>query len=311
MKIGFIGLGNMGASLAKAVLQAKMGAQILLANRSQAKVDAFIADFGGQASSNEEIFAEADVIFLGVKPAQFSELLSQYQTILEKRDSLLLISMAAGLALEKLASLLPSQHRIIRMMPNTPASIGQGVISYALSSNCSTADSDLFCQLLAKAGLLVELGEGLIDAATGLAGCGPAFVYLFIEALADAGVQTGLPRETALKMAAQTVVGAGQLVLESQQHPGVLKDQVCSPGGSTIAGVASLEAHAFRGTVMDAVGQAYKRTHELGKSEVVLYASFMVADTLRKSLQTASASPCRTQVQPAASFLVCTSIFIE
>ena len=255
MKIGFIGLGNMGASLAKAVLQAKTGAQILLANRSQAKVDAFIANFGGQASSNEEIFAEADVIFLGVKPAQFSDLLSQYQTILEKRESLLLISMAAGLTLEKLASLLP----------NTPVAIGQGVISYAMSVNCRAEDSELFCQLLAKAGLLVELGDGLIDAATGLAGCGPAFVYLFIEALADAGVQIGLPREMALKMAAQTVVGAGQMVLESQQHPGVLKDQVCSPGGSTIAGVASLEEHAFRGTVMDAVHQSYKRTQELGK----------------------------------------------
>ena len=265
MKIGFIGLGNMGASLAKSVLQARPSDEILLANRSQAKVDAFIADFGGQASSNEEIFAEADVIFFFFFPAQFSELLSQYQMILEKRESLLLISMAAGLTLEKLASLIPSQHRIIRMMPNTPASIGQGVISYALFPNCMVEDSELFCQLLAKAGLLVELGEGLIDAATGLAGCGPAFVYLFIEALADAGVQMGLPRETALKMAAQTVVGAGKLVLESQEHPGVLKDQVCSPGGSTIAGVASLEAHAFRGTVMDAVHQAYKRTQELGK----------------------------------------------
>ena len=265
MKIGFIGLGNMGASLAKAVLQAKTCAQILLANRSQAKVDAFIANFGGQASSNEEIFAEADVIFLGVKPAQFSDLLSQYQTILEKRESLLLISMAAGLTLEKLASLLPSQHRIIRIMPNTPVAIGQGVISYALSENCRAEDRELLCQLLAKAGLLVEFGDGLIDAATGLAGCGPAFVYLSIEALADAGVQTGLPRERALKMAAQTVVGAGQMVLERQQHPGVLKDQVCSPGGSTIAGVASLEEHAFRGTVMDAVHQAYKRTQELGK----------------------------------------------
>ena len=265
MKIGFIGLGNMGASLAKAVWQANRTDKFLLSNLSQDRVDDFIASYGGQASSNEEIFSEADVIFLGVKPAQFSDLLSQYQTILEKRESLLLISMAAGLTLEKLASLLPSQHRIIRMMPNTPASIGQGVISYALSPNCRAEDSELFCQLLAKAGLLVELGESLIDAATGLAGCGPAFVYLFIEALADAGVQTGLPREIALKMAAQTVVGAGQLVLESQQHPGVLKDQVCSPGGSTIAGVASLEAHAFRGTVMDAVHQAYKRTQELGK----------------------------------------------
>ena len=136
MKIGFIGLGNMGASLAKAVLQIKTGDDLLLANRSQAKVDSFIVDFGGQASNNEEIFADADVIFLGVKPAQFSDLLSQYQTILEKRESLLLISMAAGLTLEKLASLIPSQHRIIRMMPNTPASIGQGVISYALSPNC-------------------------------------------------------------------------------------------------------------------------------------------------------------------------------
>lgn len=265
MKIGFIGLGNMGASLAKAVLQAKTGDDLLLANRSQAKVDAFIADFGGQASSNEEIFAEADVIFLGVKPAQVSTLLAESQDILEKRESLLLISMAAGIKLEKLASLVPSQHRLIRMMPNTPVSIGQGVISYALSANCQVDDKEVFCQLLQHAGLLFEISEGLIDAATGLAGCGPAFVYLFIEAMADAGVQTGLPRETALKMAAQTVVGAGQLVLESQQHPGVLKDQVCSPGGSTIAGVASLEAHAFRGTVMDAVGQAYKRTQELGK----------------------------------------------
>lgn len=265
MKIGFIGLGNMGASLAKAVLQVKTGDDLLLANRSQAKVDAFIADFGGQASSNDEIFAEADVIFLGVKPAQFSDLLTQYQTILEKRESLLLISMAAGLTLEKLASLIPSQHRIIRIMPNTPVAIGQGVISYALSANSHPEDNDLFCQLLAKAGQLVEISDDLIDAATGLAGCGPAFVYLFIEALADAGVQTGLSREIALKMAAQTVVGAGQMVLESQQHPGVLKDQVCSPGGSTIAGVASLEEHAFRGTVMDAVNQAYKRTQELDK----------------------------------------------
>ena len=265
MKIGFIGLGNMGASLAKSVLQARSSDEILLANRSQAKVDAFIADFGGQASSNEEIFAEADVIFLGVKPAQFSELLSQYQTILEKRESLLLISMAAGLTLEKLASLIPSQHRIIRMMPNTPVSIGQGVISYALSANCQVDDKEVFCQLLQHAGLLFEISEGLIDAATGLAGCGPAFVYLFIEALADAGVQTGLPRETALQMAAQTVIGAGQLVLDTQEHPGVLKDKVCSPGGSTIAGVASLEAHAFRGTVMEAVKKAYKRTKKLGK----------------------------------------------
>lgn len=265
MKIGFIGLGNMGASLAKAVIETASTDQILLANRSQAKVDTFVANYGGQVSNNEEVFTVADVIFLGVKPAQFSELLSQYQTILENRDSILLISMAAGLTLEKLGNLVPSQHRLIRIMPNTPVSIGQGVISYAMSANCHPEDKQLFCQLLANAGKLVDLNEDLIDVATGLAGCGPAFVYLFIEALADAGVQTGLPREKALEMAAQTVVGAGQMVLETQQHPGVLKDQVCSPGGATIAGVASLEEHSFRGTVMDAVYQSYKRTQELGK----------------------------------------------
>ena len=265
MKIGFIGLGNMGASLAKAVWKARNTDTILLSNLSQDKVDNFIASYGGQASSNEEIFAEADVIFLAVKPAQISSLLTEFQYILEKRQSLLLISMAAGVRLEKLASLVPSQHRFIRMMPNTPVSIGQGVISYALSANCQVDDKEVFCQLLQHAGLLFEISEGLIDAATGLAGCGPAFVYLFIEALADAGVQTGLQRETALQMAAQTVLGAGQLVLESKQHPGVLKDQVCSPGGSTIAGVASLEAHAFRGIVMEAVNKAYKRTKKLGK----------------------------------------------
>ena len=265
MKIGFIGLGNMGASLAKAVWKARNTHTILLSNLSQDKVDTFIASYGGQASSNEEIFAEADVIFLAVKPAQISSLLTEFQYILEKRQSLLLISMAAGVRLEKLASLVPSQHRFIRMMPNTPVSIGQGVISYALSANCQVDDKEVFCQLLQHAGLLFEISEGLIDAATGLAGCGPDFVYLFIEALADAGVQTGLQRETALQMAAQTVLGAGQLVLESKQHPGVLKDQVCSPGGSTIAGVASLEAHAFRGIVMEAVNKAYKRTKKLGK----------------------------------------------
>ena len=265
MKIGFIGLGNMGASLAKAVWKARNTDTILLSNLSQDKVDTFIASYGGQASSNEEIFAEADVIFLAVKPAQISSLLTEFQYILEKRQSLLLISIAAGVRLEKLASLVPSQHRFIRMMPNTSVSIGQGVISYALSANCQVDDKEVFCQLLQHAGLLFEISEGLIDAATGLAGCGPAFVYLFIEALADAGVQTGLQRETALQMAAQTVLGAGQLVLESKQHPGVLKDQVCSPGGSTIAGVASLEAHAFRGIVMEAVNKAYKRTKKLGK----------------------------------------------
>lgn len=265
MKIGFIGLGNMGASLAKAVSEQVKGTNLLLANRSPEKVEQFVAQYGGQAASNTTVFAEADVIFLGVKPAQFADLLAEFQAVLAERPSVLLVSMAAGLTLEQLTSLVPSQHRFIRIMPNTPVAVGQGVISFATSENSRAEDEELLAHILKTAGNLVKLDEKLMDAATGLAGCGPAFIYLFIEALADAGVKIGLPREIALKMAAQTLAGSAQMVLETGQHPGVLKDQVCSPGGSTIAGVASLEKHAFRGTVIEAVDAAYKRTQELGK----------------------------------------------
>ena len=173
--------------------------------------------------------------------------------------------MAAGLSLELLEKLTSSQHRWIRIMPNTPVAVGKGVISYALSQQVNQADEDLLRELLSSAGLLIKLEEKQLDAATALAGCGPAFVYLFIEALADAGVRAGLSRDISLELANQTLLGAAKLSQVSGQHPAQLKDQVCSPAGSTIAGVASLEENSFRGTVMDAVQAAYKRTQELGK----------------------------------------------
>ena len=266
MKIGFIGLGNMGGSLARLVAQEeRFRSELLLANRSRNKAEKIAAELGGQPVSNAEIFAQAEVIFLGIKPAQFADLLAEYQEILEKRDSLLLVSMAAGLPLESLERLTPSHHRWIRMMPNTPVAVGEGVISYALSQPANQVDEDLLRELLSSAGLLVKLEEKQLDAATALAGCGPAFVYLFIEALADAGVRAGLSRDISLELANQTLLGAAKLSQVSGQHPAQLKDQVCSPGGSTITGVASLEENAFRGTVMDAVQVAYKRTQELGK----------------------------------------------
>ena len=266
MKIGFIGLGNMGGSLARLVAQdERYRADLLLANRSRDKAEKIAEEVGGEPVSNEEVFAQAEVIFLGIKPAQFADLLTEYQEILEKRESLLLVSMAAGLPLETLGKWAPSHHRWIRMMPNTPAAVGEGVISYALSQHAHQADEDLFRELLSLAGLLVKLEEKQLDAATALAGCGPAFVYLFIEALADAGVRAGLGRDVSLQLANQTLLGAAKLSQVTGQHPAQLKDQVCSPAGSTIAGVASLEENAFRGTVMDAVQAAYKRTQELGK----------------------------------------------
>ena len=267
MKIGFIGLGNMGGSLARLVAQdERFGSKLLLANRSRNKAEKIAAEVGGQRVSNAEVFAQAEVIFLGIKPAQFADLLAEYQEVLEKRESLLLISIAAGLTLELLEKFTPGHHRWIRIMPNTPVAVGEGVITYALSQQANQVDEDLLRELLSSAGLLVKLEEKELDAATALAGCGPAFVYLFIEALADAGVRAGLGRDTSLELANQTLLGAAKLSQVSGQHPAQLKDQVCSPSGSTIAGVVSLEENAFRGTVMDAVQAAYKRTQELGKN---------------------------------------------
>ena len=266
MKIGFIGLGNMGGSLARLVAQdERYRSELLLANRSRDKAEKIAAEVGGQPFSNAEVFAQAEVIFLGIKPDQFADLLTEYQEILEKRDSLLLVSMAAGLPLELLEKLTLSHHRWIRIMPNTPVAVGEGVISYALSQEANQVDEDLLQELLSSAGLLVKLEEKQLDAATALAGCGPAFVYLFIEALADAGVRAGLSRDISLELANQTLLGAAKLSQVSGQHPAQLKDQVCSPSGSTIAGVASLEENAFRGIVMDAVQASYKRTQELGE----------------------------------------------
>ena len=266
MNIGFIGLGNMGGSLARLIAQdERYRSELLLANRSLEKAEKIAAEVGGQPVSNKEVFAQAEVIFLGIKPAQFADLLADYHEVLEERDSLILVSMAAGLSLELLEKLTPSHHRWIRIMPNTPVTVGEGVISYALSQKAYQADEDLLRELLYSAGLLAKLEEKQLDAATALAGCGPAFVYLFIEALADAGFRAGLSRDIALQLANQTLLGAAKLGQVSGQHPAQLKDQVCSPSGSTIAGVASLEENAFRGTVMAAVQAAYQRTQELGK----------------------------------------------
>jgi pyrroline-5-carboxylate reductase len=266
MKIGFIGLGNMGGSLARLVAQdERYRSELLLANRSRDKAEKIAAELGGQPVNNEDVFAQAEVIFLGIKPAQFADLLAEYQEIIENRESILLVSMAAGLSLELLEKLTPSHHRWIRIMPNTPVAVGEGVITYALSQQAKQADEDMLRELLSSTGLLVKLEEKQLDAATALAGCGPAFVYLFIEALADASVRAGLSRDIALQLANQTLLGAAKLSQISGQHPAQLKDQVCSPAGSTIAGVASLEENAFRGTVMAAVQAAYQRTQELGK----------------------------------------------
>ena len=266
MKVAFIGLGNMGASLAKKVAKEVDAQDLLLVNRSPQKVQEFISQFGGTASDLEQVFQEAEVIFLGVKPYQICPLLEEYQGILAQRSNLLLVSMAAGLELEKMADVIQNaQLGLIRIMPNTPVAIGQGVISLARSQAVTDQQVAKVNQLLSGAGALYEIEEKLMDPATAVAGCGPAFVYQMIEAMADAGVALGLPRSQSLQMAAQTFKGAASMVLETGQYPGSLKDAVCSPGGSTIAGVNRLEQVGLRGDIIAGVEAAYKRTQEMGQ----------------------------------------------
>ena len=261
--IGIIGLGNMGSVIA--TIAAKHETYpVLLANRTHEKAVNLAENLNATAVTNRQVFEQANVIFLGVKPNQIQELLEENKNILERRESILLISMAAGVTLEQLELMTDTRHRWIRMMPNTPLQVEEGVISFSLGGNVTTSDKEEFVRLLQSAGLLVELPEAQIDAATALAGCGPAFVYIFIEALAEAGVSMGLSRELALQLAVQTVKGSATMVYETKEHPAILKEKVCSPGGSTIAGVISLEQTGFRSSVIEATRRAKQRTKELG-----------------------------------------------
>lgn len=262
--IGFIGTGNMGSAIAWAAAWSKQAQRVLLANRTPIKAESLAAQLPGAAlSTNEEIARTAQLIFLGVKPQMMQLVLSPLEPILRKReDRFILVTMAAGLSCERIQDIVDMDCPVIRMMPNTPAAIGAGVIQYC-GLGVTMEELDSFAALLQPAGLVDPVPEGLIDAASAVSGCGPAFAYLFIEALADGGVACGLPRDKAVAYAAQMAEGAARMVLESGKHPGELKDAVCSPGGTTIQGVRTLEERGFRAAAMDAVIAAYEKTLKL------------------------------------------------
>lgn len=264
MKIGFIGTGNMGSALASAAAKSSLSPEIFLADFDLAKAKALAEKLGASVGDNISLVRECDFVFLGVKPQVLPELLKEIAPVAAERKGLTLVSMAAGISLEKLQKGLGYNIPLIRIMPNTPVLVEKGVIAYC-GVNLAEETEKVFVSLLEKAGLLEKLEEGKIDAASALHGCGPAFVYLFIEALADGAVSCGLPRDAALRFAAATVSGAAEMVLQTGKHPGELKDAVCSPGGTTIEGVRVLEENGFRGAAMDAVIAAYERTVELGK----------------------------------------------
>ncbi len=217
---------------------------------------------GRTTAKNGELIGQSDVIFLAVKPQQLGRVLAELQGEISPEQ--LVVSIVAGARLARLAERLGPQVRLVRVMPNTPCLVGQGACAYCLGERATAEDGQLVGQLLQAVGIAFAVEEKLLDAVTGLSGSGPAFVYLVIEALSDGGVRMGLPRSIATALAAQTVLGAGQMVISTGEHPAVLKDRVASPGGTTIAGLQTLEEGGLRAALMAAVESATQRSAELG-----------------------------------------------
>ena len=264
MKIGFYGCGNMGGALCRAVSRGMPSATLLLCDLDEAKMAELSAETGAISVKIEELLAESDYVFLGLKP----QILPMMLKILGgeiARSHATYISMAAGVTIGTLTELL-REKPVIRIMPNTAVAVGAGMTVYTPSEGVTEKAKADFLRMMSASGRCDEIHEPLMDAACALSGCGPAFAYLFAEALADGAVACGLPRDRAMTYAAATVEGAMRMILETGKHPGALKDAVCSPGGSTIAGVHALEQGGLRAAAMDAVVAAFLRTKELGKS---------------------------------------------
>ena len=262
MKYGFIGCGNMGGALIRCAAKSAKKNEILIADKDAAKCSALKKECDVVISDNKCIATTCDYIFLGVKPQYLSEMLAEIKDELKARKGrFVLVSMAAGTPIDRIKEL-AGNFPVIRIMPNLPVAVGEGMVLYD-SKDVKSAELKNFLAVMKMAGVLCPLEEKLIDAGSAISGCGPAYVFMFIEALADGGVYCGLPRDKAQLMAAQTLLGSAKLLMETGKHPEELKDAVCSPAGTTIAGVMALEEGSFRSDAADAVIAAYERTLEL------------------------------------------------
>ena len=261
MKYGFIGCGNMGGAIAKALSVSTK--DIALADRS-GRGKTLADQLGITYSDNASIAAGCERIFLGVKPHMMKDCLAKIQDTLAETKPLL-ITMAAGLEIRQIEQFAGTRLPVIRIMPNTPTAIGKGVIQYCCNDLVDEGVLGDWLADMAPCGLLDPLDEHLIDAASAVSGSGPAYMYVFLEALADGAVACGIPRAKAYEYAAMTMIGSAEMYLNTRTHPGALKDAVCSPGGSTIAGLRAMEEGGFRSAAMEAVIATYKRNKELGK----------------------------------------------
>ena len=263
---GFIGTGNMGGALARATAKVVSSEDLLLSDGYAPVAESLAKELECKAVAVNTVAVSADFIFLGVKPQVMGAMLSGIAPYLAARtNEFVLVSMAAGISIADIRRMAGGNYPVIRIMPNIPVKSGSGVILYDYSENVSEEAVAGFRHAMTYAGLVDQLPEQLIDAGSALSGCGPAFVSLFVEALADGAVACGLPRAKAMAYAEQTLLGTAKYLLESGVHPGALKDAVCSPGGSTIEGVLALEAGGFRAAAADAVVSAFEKTKELGR----------------------------------------------
>ncbi len=261
---GFIGSGKMATALIRGMLRSGVAgkASIVASDPLESVRVGLAADTGIRVhAANGPVLEQSDVIVLAVKPQMMPQVLAQLRPLVGPRH--LVVSIAAGISIASLLEGLGPERKIVRVMPNTPALLGEGASAYALGPGVPENDETLVKAFLSSVGRSVRVPETMLDAVTGLSGSGPAFVYLMIEALSDGGVRVGLPREIATMLAAQTVLGSARMVLETGLHPGVLKDQVASPGGTTIAGLHALERGGVRGALIDAVEAATRRSAEL------------------------------------------------
>jgi pyrroline-5-carboxylate reductase len=265
LQVGFLGAGRMATALAGSWVKGGL----IRADRCRASDpipqarEAFAAQTGCLTTAdNRAVAAGSDLLILAVKPQVMASLMHEIRGELR---SPLVVSIAAGITLRQLGEGLGSSCRLIRVMPNTPCLVGASASGYSLGEKATQEDVAVVDRLLNAVGRAFRLPEHLLDAVTGLSGSGPAFVYLIIEALSDGGVRVGLPRDVSTVLAAQTVLGAARMVLETGDHPGALKDMVASPGGTTIAGLHALERAGVRGAFMDAVEAATRRSIELGQ----------------------------------------------
>ncbi|HVF10551.1 MAG TPA: pyrroline-5-carboxylate reductase [Abditibacteriaceae bacterium] len=263
-RIAILGAGAMGEALMRGLISAAVYAptDIAVFDVDTARLSVIASELGVVATSDASAAArEAEVILVAIKPQVMTPALQPLREVLTPEQTL--VSIAAGVTTVQLESHFTQPVPCVRVMPNTPCLVGQAASAICLGKHADARHRVVAHRIFDAVGLAVDVEEKLIDAVTGLSGSGPAYVYVFIEALSDGGVKMGLPRDVATRLAAQTVLGAAQMVLQTEKHPGALKDQVTSPGGTTIAGLHALESNGFRGTVMDAVEASARRAREM------------------------------------------------